>query len=474
MPTNADIARYRTDPMAFAEDLIQPTPTGDRRFGEIMADFQRERFARLAADMVALQKKERPPTQQHWWEATKGASKDTDLAVAVIWLLTFSDRPLRIQIGAADREQAAELRLAANALLNSNTWLSGRLKIDRWVIRCPNTDATAEIIAADVAGSHGSRPDVLILNELHAITDGSRVFAENMMDNATKVPYGLRIIATNAGFRNTWQWTWRENARLHPDRWYFAKFDVPAPWIAQADLEEAERRNSRTRYLRLWRGVWCAASGDALDEADIAASQTMTGPHDHPMDGYLYGAGLDLAVKRDHASLVIVGAKIGYGRVAVASVRSWKPQVDLGGKIDLRSIRTEVQEAYDRWGLVWCGYDPHQAALMAQDLEAAGCPMTEVPFVGRNLDMMASTLMQVFRGRTIDLYPDPQLLDDLSRLTIEERRFGYKLTSVSDEAGHADRAIALAIALPTLTELANLEYDPHEPAMAEENYRVVA
>ncbi len=460
MKTTNDLKRYAVDPLAFAEDLVQPTPSGDRRFGDIMAGFQRERFAVLAPDLVALQRQEKPPTQQHWWEATKGASKDTDLAIAVLWALMFSVRPLRIIIGAADRDQAAEMRLAANQIFNANPWLGQNLKLDRWQIARPDTGATAEIVAADIAGSHGSRPDVLILNELHAISEGRKEFALNMMDNAAKVPTGIRIIATNAGYRNTWQWQWREDARLHRDEWYFHKLDQPAPWVTVKDLEQAQRRNSRTRFLRLWHGVWCAASGDALDQTDIEAAMTLASPHRSPQPGFLYGAGLDLSVKRDHSALVIVGAQIGTGRVAVAEVLAWRP-LD-GGKVDLRAVRDAVQAAWSKWGLVWCGYDPHQAALMAQDLEAAGVTMTEVPFVGQNLDLMASTLMQAFRGRTIDLYRDPDLLDDLSRLTIEERRFGYKLTSVSDESGHADRAIALAIALPTMTELANLAAGPDD------------
>jgi len=454
MPTTEEVARYQVDPLGFAEDLILPAPTGPQRFGDIMADFQRERFRRLAPDLLALLRRQKPETQQHWWEATKGASKDTDLAVAVLWLLTFADRPLVGQIGAVDQKQAAELRMAATTILHENPWLCERVRIDKWVLSCPQTEAAVEILAADIAGSHGARPDVLILNELHAIGPGKKEFAENLMDNATKVPWGLRIVATNAGFAGTWQWQWREAARLHPERWYFHRLDVPAPWIAEADLAEAERRNSRTRFLRLWRGVWVSAAGDALDPDDLRAAVRLNGPQAAAQHGWVYVAGLDLGVKRDHSALVVLGTRPGDGRVAVASVRSWRPGP--AGRVDLVEVREAVRRAAEIYGLACVAYDPHQAELMAQELAAAGVPTWEMGFFGRNLDLMASSLMQAFRQRMIDLYNEPELLEDLGRLTIVETRFGYRLTSTADESGHADRAIALAIALPVVSEIAAL------------------
>ena len=44
------------------------------------------------------------------------------------------------------------------------------------------------------------------------------------------------------------------------------------------------------------------------------------------------------------------------------------------------------------------------------------------------------------------------MLTDLSRLTIVEKSYGFRLESVRDADGHADTATALAIALPTAIE----------------------
>lgn len=457
MPTTDDLLAWKDDPLRFAEALELPTAAGTRRFGEVMADFQRERFRALAPDLQALANQILPPRGRHWWEATKGASKDTDLAVAVIWLLAFSSRPFFGQIGAADKDQAAELRRAATAVLRANPWLGERVVADKFRISRLNGTGDVEILPADPAGSHGARPDLVILNELHAMYESGRVCAENLMDNADKMQgHNVRVIATNAGFQNTWQWQWREYAR-QSSRWYFHKWDTPAPWIATADVDEARVRNSTTRFQRLWLGVWATASGDAIEPADIQAAITLAGPQDGPEPGWVYAAGLDLSTKRHHSALVVLGTRPGTGRVSLVACQSWAPGAN--GMVDLVAVRGAVQEAAVRFDLACVAFDPYQAALMAQELQAVGVPMLEVTFYGRTLNRMATAIIEAFRSRMLDLYPDRPLVDDLLRLTIAEGQFGYKLKAAADAAGHADRAIAMSIILPAMMEVANAEAD---------------
>ena len=116
--------------------------------------------------LLAVARGTKPEIGKFWWEATKGASKDSDLAVCLLWMLAFAKRPLLCQVGAADKDQAAELLKAAKDVLYLNPWLAKRVRIQSWQILCDATSSSAEIIAADVAGSHGARPDVLVINEL--------------------------------------------------------------------------------------------------------------------------------------------------------------------------------------------------------------------------------------------------------------------------------------------------------------------
>lgn len=443
------LRRVAADPAAFQEAIVIPSAHGAQRFGDCMADFQRERFASINLSLVAVAKGEMPPIGRHWWEATKGGSKDSDLAVCLLWLLAFTRRPLVCQIGAADQDQADELRKAAKDILRLNPWLAQRVSVQTWRIVCEATDSTAEILAADVAGSHGARPDVLILNELSHITRTE--FAENLLDNAAKVPRGLVVIATNAGFTGTWQAKWREIAKESPS-WNFHALSQPSPWLKQSDIDEARRRNPAARFLRLWYGVWASGAGDAIDPADIAAA---VDPDLRPLakgvDGFSFVAGLDLGISHDHSALIVLGCNAATQRVCLAECQSWRPS-PATGRVDLVAVETAVADSHRRFSLHSVCYDPYQAALMAQRLAKAGVTMREVPFVGANLNLMASTLLDVFRSRRIDLYHDARLLADLSRLTIVERSYGFRLDATRDADGHADVATALAIALPTAVE----------------------
>ena len=66
---------------------------------------------------------------------------------------------------------------------------------------------------------------------------------------------------------------------------------------------------------------------------------------------------------------------------------------------------------------------------------------------------MAGEILERFNSREIELYQSDdddsgQLIDDLRRLQIVERSYGPKLEGTrSNEKGHVDRAVALAIGL---------------------------
>ena len=449
-----DLRKFATDPMAFIRALIIPSGRGVKRFGDCIADFQTERFEQLIPALVAVAKGEKPPIGRYWLEATKGASKDSDLAIAVLWLLAFSKRPLTIQIGAADQDQADEMRLICKGILRLNEWLASRIEVLSWKIVCKATFSECSILAADVAGSHGARPDVLILNELSHVQ--KQEFAENLLDNAAKVPHGLAVIATNSGFTGTWQERWRQIAMDSPDRWIANIFNRPSPWLDEKEIAEAKRRNSRARFLRLWHGIWASSCGDALDEADLQAAINRTlRPLHAGQAGWFYVGGLDLGVKQDHSALVVIGGNRETLQLRLAHAMSWQPNEDTG-KVDLMAVERAVLDMHQRFNLLTCGYDPFQAELMAQRLTLQDVPMNEMTFTGTNLNRMASTLLDVFRSRRIELYDMPRLIADLSRLTIEEKSYGYRLSATRDENGHADLATALSITLPLAVESAGI------------------
>lgn len=444
----AKLKRYATEPLAFVNDLIIPSAKGTLPFREVMADHQRQWFQAVAPAMLAFAGGEKPPVGRFWSERTKGGSKDSDIACVLLWLLAFTKRKFDSQVGAADRDQAAELKKAAVDVLRLNPWLNDRVYDQAWTLHCDATESTCTIIAADVAGSHGARPDIVVLNELSHIT--KEEFAANLLDNASKKPEGLVIVATNAGFLGTWQHSWREMAR-ESERWDFHSFCEPAPWLDDEEIEEAQRRNSTSRFNRLFWGEWVNQSGDALDQEDIDACTDADLTPTGRQPGWFYVAGVDLGIKHDHSAIVVLGGRYDTQELRLAYAESWKPDPRTG-KVDLMLVESTILELNRRYNFATVGIDPYQAALLQQRLERQRVRCQEFTFSGGNLTLMASTMLDVFRSHRIKLYPHKALIRDLGRLTIEEKSYGYRLEATSDVDGHADLATALAIALPLAVE----------------------
>jgi phage terminase large subunit-like protein len=470
---------FISDPAAFREDLVIDGARGRARFGEVMAPFQRADFAAIDPALVALARGREPERKRTWWERTKGASKDSDAATCVLWLLAFGGRALEMQIGAADRDQAGEVLKIIKSLLRCNSWLKQLVEVQSNVIISKRTESRCEIIPADVAGSHGARPDVLILNELSHVQ--KEEFAMNLLDNASKVPHGLVIIATNAGFVPSFQYDLREMARTS-ERWYFSAFKETAPWLDPAELEEARKRNSAQRYARLWRGEWVSGSGDALDAADVAAAITQAGPMEGSVPGYAFFAGLDIGLAKDATALVTIGLHIGHteqikgreptylekvhmqmgleaplecrpdfkhhpgtNRLRLADVRLWRPGP--GHRVDLEAVERAIIDVHQRFRLACVAADPWQAEYLGTRLRKAFIPVEPVPFVPSALMGMATAVLDLFGNRQIDLYPDEQLLADLRALRLEEKGYGVRLASPKGPSGHGDSATGLALAL---------------------------
>ncbi len=107
-----------------------------------------------------------------------------------------------------------------------------------------------------------------------------------------------------------------------------------------------------------------------------------------------------------------------------------------------------VETACQRYQIRCVKYDFWQAELMAQQLRSKGVPMSECRSGAGDLDLITRSLLDAFTNRRIDIYSDPDLARDLLRIRVKETLRGFKLTATRDDDGHADRAMALAFALP--------------------------
>lgn len=448
----AYITKSADDFLLFARGLTIPSASGPIMFEKCMVDFQRKCFADLAPSLHAVRDGVMPPKRRFWIERTKKASKDGDMAVCLLWLLAFPKRPLYLQVGAADRDQAAIIKRRIADLLFHNEWLNKYVEVQNYRVRSlSRINAELDIVAADIAGSHGETPDVLVVNELSHVTKWE--FVENLLDNADGVPQGLVIIATNAGYQGTKAHALKDTCKA--SGWTQHILSRPAPWINQSDLADAKLRSTPSRYRRLWLGEWPSGKGDAFGEEDIDRifSEELR-PLLEAERGWRYVAGLDLGVSHDHAGLFVLGCNVQEQRLQAAWLKGWAP-LQKSGEVDLIDVENTCYAMHQAFRLEWLGYDPHQAVLMAQRLRRKGVNCQAVPFVGSNLTAMANTLKEVVSSGKLKSFEDDdgRLRRDLAKLSITEKPYGYKLEAVSDEHGHADVGTALVICLPRAVQI---------------------
>jgi len=159
-------------------------------------------------------------------------------------------------------------------------------------------------------------------------------------------------------------------------------------------------------------------------------------------DGWAYFGGIDLSVNRDATAIVVVGKK--HGMVKLVRVLAWKPVT--GSKINYDLVWNSILELQAKFAPSWY-IDPYQAEWLNQQLQRLGVFAETVKFTGQSAMEMASSLIEIFSARHIEIYNDAMLISDLRRLKIRETPAGYALQAPRTGQGHCDRATALALAV---------------------------
>lgn len=453
------LADYARSPAEFRRDLVIEANGEATNLIDVIEPWQLDDFAGCDPAWIHCVNPStpRPARMRGWLGRARGHSKTSDLAVMSSWAVSFAPRVIQGYASAADKDQAGLLRNAIQRLLSLNPLLSKIIEVQRNVVvntseRHPGKGSSLHIIANDAGSSYGIIPDFIICDELTHWGANADMW-HSLVSSAAKRNSCFLLVITNAGANagDSWQWTAREFAR-QSGGWYFNELDGPqASWITQAVLDEQRLLLPGSVYQRLWLNIW-VRGGDALEGRDIDAAVTMLNPLVGRERGLSFVAGLDLGVKNDRSALVGLAANHIAQRVQLANTRTWS--VGPTGEIDLTDVEEHVFKANKQYRYRGVYYDPSQAQLMAQRLRKRGVKMIEVPFVGSSLHLMASSIMTAFKQRRIDLYNEPQLIKDLGRLNLMPKSFGYKLEAARNSTGHADTAIAMAIALPHASELA--------------------
>ena len=449
--------------MAFANGLNMPGVSGPEIFGGIMADFQRDFFEDIAPNIEALRANAMPEKRRWYLERTKKSSKDSDLAVIICWLVAFTDRPLLIQVCAASGEQASIIENRARDLLHYNPWLGEHLEVIERKIRSrkfPSTTVCQIESTGSAGAAQGPTPDLLILNEMVHVDKWSVLEAH--LNNADGVPRGIVIMSTNAGILGSPAWAWREAVLDDPVRWTCHIWSKMAPWLNEADIEDARKRDViGTEFLRLWTGKWVSGTGDAVGEDVLKAAFKMNGPVQRPENDWHYLIGLDLGISHDHAGAAVIGVHPRQQRVQTCLVRGWAPSKVMNEQGKLEVDLQNVEDTVRRWAKVYgvrsLHYDPAAGgSFMAQRLRSSGVICLEQPFKASGMTAMAESFVTLLKGGLLECYHDDEgrLMRDFGKFSIEHKPpSSYKLVSIRDSSGHADVGTAVIVALPTAVDL---------------------
>jgi len=453
-------ALFSRSPAAFRDRLVVDVDGTPKVLGGVLDDWQRTDFAALDAALLRCNgQSSEPAIMRAWLERARGHSKTTDLAVLCCWAMAFSTRPLKGYCYAADKDQAGLLRDAMRTVIRLNPWLGKILEVKAQQVEViaqghPGQGGTLTIEASDVGSSFGILPDLIIADEVcHWQGDGS--LWHSLLSSAAKRSNCLLVAITNSGFVDSWQWKVREAARTDAN-WYFSHLDGPvASWMTPERLAEQERMLPATAYARLWLNEWSTGGGDALTEADIlAAFKPELAPLPERSEGWQFVAGLDLGVSRDASAICVLGVRkrnpweadhTGHGRIRLAYTKVWRPTAKR--KINLQDVENALFALHHGYRFRAVNYDPWQAEHLSQRLSLLNLPMVPITPTGANHQRIATTVIEAFNDRRVDLYEDENLKRDLRRLRVEERAYGFRLVAPRDESGHGDLGTAFSLAM---------------------------
>src|SRR5262245_35524180 len=121
-------------------------------------------------------------------------------------------------------------------------------------------------------------------------------------------------------------------------------------------------------------------------------------------------AGLDLAVSKNFAALVVLG-KDRIGRYRVLFCQVWKPRV--GGRIDQEPIEEKLVAVQAAYRLRETAADPFAAEYLISRASKRGVRINSRPQSGKNLVEQCMSLIEQATSRNIDLPAHPELEYDL-------------------------------------------------------------
>lgn len=393
----------------------------------------------------------------------RGSDKTSGIGRMMNWLLAFSvSQNLRIQVAAADKDQARNLLDLAHIEAQLNPWLISRLKFGRNEIASRVNGGLLTVLASDAAGSYGALPSVLIVDELTWWE--KRDLWDTLYSGMSKVPDSVTIIISNAGLKNTWQEDIFKMASRYPKTWFV--YHAPGPlasWQTKEKVEELAAGLPRMVARRVLYNEWLDESAEngfcTRAEAERCATEGVRlglTRQDRADPRYDYCAAVDYGLVKDRTALVVCHYDEAQ-RLVVDRMDVWQGQP--GSPVHADDVQLWIEQQYAAFN---CRFvlDPYQLQPVMQRLQHLPIEPFEYRGGRGNRDA-ASNLLNLIRSDRLAWYPGcgdlptedgpHTLVDEMAELIVKPMPYGWR---IDHEAGrHDDRVTALAMAALKLTEL---------------------
>lgn len=373
-----------------------------------------------------------------WLEVGKKSGKSELAAGIALKGLLADDEPMaEVYIGAADKDQAARIFLAAARMVRLSPQLSKRCRILMSTKRILVVDGAQEgsfleAIASDADSADGASPSHLIFDEVHRYKN--REFYDTLIRSTAAREQPVVVNLTTAGWDvESMAWVEHEYARQviegriddpemlaviyaakpggdirSPKYWQAANpsigHTVQVSYFEQESRKALEDPANENSFRRFHGNEWVAQFSRwmPMDKWDASAGILQPPGIARALEKLPTWGGLDLSQTSDLTALVLIGAPTEQHPRFPVLCRFWIPEENVekatrrdkvdyrrwvadgwlattpGDTIDYATVERQVRIDALRYNIQSIAFDPTFAWQMAQQLTAAGILMEPV------------------------------------------------------------------------------------------------
>ncbi|WP_293808416.1 terminase TerL endonuclease subunit [uncultured Bosea sp.] len=432
-------------------------------------------------------------------------NRKTSLAAAIVLLLTFG--PFKVpgtlvQSAASTRKQARECFEEVALIIGMDRRYDKIASIQDYKSRISHRKLRTryEAISSDALSQHGSTPQAVIIDELHAwTTDKHRELYKTMASALGKLSDSLMVVLTTAGrgheclayevidyarkvqrgeihdphllpviFEVTADVDWRDETAWHAVnpglKHGYPSLDYMRKLALKAEHSPVEREVLQQLYMNVWLGV----SNAPL--FDMGVYDTGSFPLDlTELEALPCFVGVDMALNGDLAA-VVAAWRHGDGRITVAPwffvpseelrLRSqrdgvpyerWRDEghviVTDGPIIDHAVVESHIRELCAQFDVREIAFDPNLARVTMQRLHDDDLPVVEMRQNIMTMGVAAGTLERFVNGRLLRHGGHPVLRHHFDSVVASRNDTGLVRMHKGKKTDRIDGAVAAAMAV---------------------------